>query len=279
MVSESPLLSVLAGQTVRRPPIWIMRQAGRYLPEYREVRAKAGSFLDLCYTPALAAEVTLQPIRRFGFDAAILFSDILVIPDALGLLLKYFELAPIWLAVTLSTAGWAVMVTGQSLVLYSRLHFVIFDRRILHFVLGMIIFDAIVLQIPQIIASYGAVYDCHLHFQTFFNKWEKVQLTVLFVQEIIISSFFIVQTIRLMRLYPTRSTRRANIMYQLLAINFIIIMMDIALLVLEYSGHFIAQTVLKCFFYTVKLKLEIAVLSRLASFVQSQFQLERSGLS
>lgn len=77
------VLDVLNGKTVTPPPIWLMRQAGRYLPEYRETRQKAGSFLDLCYSPEFATEVTLQPIRRYGFDAAILFSDILVIPDAL----------------------------------------------------------------------------------------------------------------------------------------------------------------------------------------------------
>lgn len=82
-MTDRKLLRVLAGETVNPPPVWLMRQAGRYLPEYRETRAAAGSFLDLCYNPDLATEVTLQPIRRFGFDASILFSDILVIPDAL----------------------------------------------------------------------------------------------------------------------------------------------------------------------------------------------------
>jgi uroporphyrinogen decarboxylase len=82
--AEKLLIRALRGETLSRPPIWLMRQAGRYLPEYRATRAKAGSFLDLCYSPEHAVEVTLQPIRRFGFDAAILFSDILVVPHALG---------------------------------------------------------------------------------------------------------------------------------------------------------------------------------------------------
>ena len=85
------VLEVLSGKTLSPPPIWLMRQAGRFLPEYREVREKAGSFLDLCYNPQLSFEVTMQPIRRFGFDAAILFSDILVVPHALGRNLRFEE--------------------------------------------------------------------------------------------------------------------------------------------------------------------------------------------
>ena len=81
---DKKLLRVLRGETVAPPPIWLMRQAGRYLPEYKKTRAHAGGFLDLCYRPDLAEEVTLQPIRRFGFDAAILFADILLLPQALG---------------------------------------------------------------------------------------------------------------------------------------------------------------------------------------------------
>jgi uroporphyrinogen decarboxylase len=91
MREQNSIMKVLGGEAVYPPPLWMMRQAGRYLPEYRELRKLAGSFLDLCYNPDFAAEVTLQPIRRFGFDAAILFSDILVVPHALGRELRFSE--------------------------------------------------------------------------------------------------------------------------------------------------------------------------------------------
>ena len=85
------VLRVLQGETETPPPIWLMRQAGRYLPEYRETRKQAGGFMDLCFSPKFAAEVTLQPIRRFGFDASIIFSDILTIPHALGQAVRFEE--------------------------------------------------------------------------------------------------------------------------------------------------------------------------------------------
>ncbi|MEQ8195379.1 MAG: uroporphyrinogen decarboxylase family protein, partial [Rhodospirillales bacterium] len=89
--SEKRFLQALNGRATDRPPFWFMRQAGRYLPEYRALRAKAPNFLEFCYTPELTVEAALQPLRRFGPDAAILFSDILVIPDALGQEVRFEE--------------------------------------------------------------------------------------------------------------------------------------------------------------------------------------------
>ena len=89
MTSQKTILRALSGETLPTPPIWMMRQAGRYLPEYRATRAQAGDFLSLCYNSELATEVTLQPIRRYGFDASILFADILLVPQALGADLRF----------------------------------------------------------------------------------------------------------------------------------------------------------------------------------------------
>jgi uroporphyrinogen decarboxylase len=90
-MTDRRLIRVLKGERLDPPPVWIMRQAGRYLPEYRELRTRAKSFLDFCYSPDLATEAVLQPLRRFDLDAAILFSDILVVPDALGREVRFVE--------------------------------------------------------------------------------------------------------------------------------------------------------------------------------------------
>src|SRR5690242_14781244 len=93
--AAKPMLRVFAGERMDPPPWWLMRQAGRYLPEYRELRARAWSFIDFCLDPAFAAEATLQPVRRFGMDAAIVFADILLLPRALGQKVEFGDEGPV----------------------------------------------------------------------------------------------------------------------------------------------------------------------------------------
>src|SRR5207302_8624934 len=106
------LVRALAGETLNPPPWWLMRQAGRYLPEYRALRAKARDFVEFCLTPALAAEATMQPVRRFGMDAAILFADILLVPQARGQRVGYGEDGPVLEPIT-ESAGLAHLQLGE----------------------------------------------------------------------------------------------------------------------------------------------------------------------
>lgn len=117
---EKPFLAALGGRTVSPPPIWLMRQAGRYLPEYRETRQRSKGFLDMCYTPELAVEVTLQPIRRYAFDAAILFSDILVIPDALGQKVEFSRAKVRGWSRSAAPASWRLSIPNARCAIWHR---------------------------------------------------------------------------------------------------------------------------------------------------------------
>src|SRR5580692_2821876 len=132
--AAKPLLRALGGEAVWPPPIWLMRQAGRYLPEYRTARAGVADFISLCTTPALAAEVTLQPVRRFGFDGAILFSDILVIPEALGQPYHFRETGGIGMDFKIDSAADIDRLTVEAVV--EKLQYVAATLRLLRAELG-----------------------------------------------------------------------------------------------------------------------------------------------
>jgi len=130
MTSRERFLAACACSPLERPPLWVMRQAGRYLPEYRALKAKS-SFLEMVRTPALAAEVTLQPLRRFAFDAAILFSDILVIPEALGQAYHFRDEGGIAILVIEQNIGVATSVSDKvAIMVNGRVNRIIDSRRL-----------------------------------------------------------------------------------------------------------------------------------------------------
>ncbi|GKZ32794.1 hypothetical protein AbraIFM66950_002421 [Aspergillus brasiliensis] len=204
------------------------------------------------------------------FWAMLLSAVFGVIPQAIGFLLEFFAIGPLWFAVTFSTIGFYFMVPGQSIVLYSRLHLVVQSQTLLRRVLYLIIFDAIVLLIPTTVFTYSTIYLGTPPVIRGFNVMERMQLAWFCAQEILISIIYIFETLKLLRLRPEKDVERHKTMYELIAINLVIILLDVALLVLEYVGLYTLQTTLKAAVYSVKLKLEFGVLRKLVSLVNTR---------
>jgi len=213
--------------------------------------------------------LTFQRYRGLYFWALLISVVLGVIPHTIGYLFEFFVLAPLWLSLTLSTIGFYAMVPGQSVVLYSRLHLVVQNAWILRFVLWLIIVDAIILLVPTTVLTFSTAYVRTVPFIRGYNVMERVQLAWFCVQEFVISGIYISETVKLLKLMPEKDQRRSKLMYELLAINFVIIMLDVALLVVEYIGYYSLQTTLKPMVYSIKLKLEFGVLGKLVSLVQT----------
>ncbi|OQE15501.1 hypothetical protein PENSTE_c028G00630 [Penicillium steckii] len=214
--------------------------------------------------------VTFAQYRGLYFWSLIVSCAVGLIPYSLGFLLKFFDLtSATWLSVTFLTIGWWSMVTGQSIVLYSRLHLVISNQRILRRVLIMILVDAVCLHLPTTVLTYGSnlAGDRAQPYINGYNVMEKIQMTGFCLQEFIISGLYIWETVRMIHLDMDRTKRK--IQYQLIIINLLIIVMDVGLLVAEYRDYYIMETMLKGAVYSIKLKLEFAVLGKLIHLVHN----------
>jgi len=244
-----------------------------------EIPWDQGTFMAIAAFTAVAwynvAELNIQVFLTFKRHRGLYFWSLLIssygcVLHALGFLLKFFRLTHRdYLSVTIITIGWYAMVTGQSVVLYSRLHLVVREQRILRGILAMIIVDAICFHIPTTILTYGSNSgpSTSRRFSSAFNVMEKLQMTAFCIQEFIISGVYVWSTIRLLR--PVYHGRTRKVMTQLIWINLIIIGMDVCLLAMEYSNIYEIEATLKAMVYSIKLKLEFAVLNQLMTLANS----------
>lgn len=213
--------------------------------------------------------LTFQQYRGLYFWALFVSVTFGVIPHTIGYLLEFFRLAPLWVGLMISTIGFYCMVPMQSVVLYSRLHLVVQNHRLLRFVLWLIIIDAVILLIPTTVLTFSTAYVGTIPIIRGYNVMERMQLAWFCAQEFLISGIYISETVKLLRLMPEKDRRRTRIMYELLAINLLIILMDVGLLLVEYIGFYSLQTTLKPMVYSIKLKLEFGVLGKLVALVQT----------
>lgn len=193
-----------------------------------------------------------------------------VFPYSLGFLLKFFTNVSPFVSVTVLTVGWWVMVTGQGLVLFSRLHLVLRDPKKLRHILFMILANMVLLHIPTTVLTYGSnMPNPSPVFVKAYNVMEKIQMTGFTIQEGIISGLYVYETTKILRAASHHNQSNRRIMRQLVGINVAIIIMDLALLGLEYASQYAIQITLKGAIYSLKLKLEFAVLGKLVDFIRS----------
>lgn len=203
---------------------------------------------------------------------SLLTSNVLgVIPATLGPAFEFFEITPLWLSLVISNVGFVMMVPNQSVVLYSRLHLVSQNAFCLQMVRWVIIFGVVFVVLPTIILNFGSSYNLQSHgWIHSFEVIERLQVTWFSLQETFISAIYIIDTIRMIKLSPAEDRRRQKILYELIGVNIITIAMDISLVVLQYMGFYFSQIIFKATVYSIKLKLEFAVLGMLVSIVHSR---------
>ncbi|MCJ1319122.1 hypothetical protein MMC15_004455 [Xylographa vitiligo] len=218
-------------------------------------------------------ELNVQVFMTFKRHRGLYFWSLIIssygcILHALGFLLKFFQLTDNdYLSVTIITIGWYAMVTGQAIVLYSRLHLVVREHKVLRGVLIMIIVDAICFHIPTTVLTYGSNSSDSVEFINAFNVMERLQMTAFSIQEFIISGIYVYSTIKLLR--PVYHGRTRRVMMQLIWINLTIIAMDVVLLTFEYNWDYEIEATLKAMVYSIKLKLEFAVLNQLMTLANA----------
>lgn len=234
------------------------------------------TFIGLsCYNVAelvVLVPATFRQWRGLYFWSLLASGCLGVVPYSIGFLMKFFTRTDSVLSVTVLTVGWWTMVTGQSIVLYSRLHLVLRDEKILRRVWRLIVANFFLLHVPTTILTYGAniVHSGDSVWINGYNIMEKIQLTGFTMQESLLSTLYVIETVKLLRLGADATTRpdARSIMYQLIGINCAIIAMDLLLLGLEYANLYAVQITFKGFVYSLKLKLEFAVLGRLVDLIQ-----------
>ncbi|KAK1816756.1 hypothetical protein LTR12_008797 [Friedmanniomyces endolithicus] len=214
--------------------------------------------------------VTFRRFRGLYFWS-LLTASFGIIPYDLGFIIEYFQLTAQVAGLVVTAVGWPMLVTGQSLVLYSRLGVLMAKehRNLLRAVKWMIIVDGVVLHTSTLVVNFGA-YCAHpaREFQLAYRYIEKIQMTVFTIQELIISGLYVWRTIEILKVSNRDRRRTRRVMWQLFSINVVIIVLDVALLVVEYQNRHVIEQALKEVVYSVKLKFEFAILSKLAGLTQ-----------